>query len=358
MTARDVERTVEALAATGLTASADPVEILDEHADAHVAEVDQNRLSGVVVRALAEGTAVASNEVEQKFIALHDEVMAQTMRVEIMAVRVSKLLASAEISHRLLKGAALAHTVYDDPAARSFRAVDVLVPSSEIEDAVQLFTAVGATRARPELRAGYDRRFSKSVTMRLDGVEVDLHRLLSDGPFGVWQKPDDLFMVPRAIRVASTAIPVLDPTDNLIHACYHAALGQVEPALSNLRDIALLAGSTDAPGFDSGRFDQSIDRWRGRAVVARAVRLVANRLGDILPSELSKYDQISVDEDERSALAPYLVEGDSGRFGALAPATLAALPMGERAAYALAVGLPDGSEPVSRLKNLFSKFRS
>lgn len=362
MSSRAVEHVIQALAVHRLLAgpepSADPVTIPDDIGPACIAAIEQHRLSGVAVLALAEGGAVASEEIETKLVALHDNLMGQTMRVEIAAVRVSTLLTEAGIEHRLLKGAALAHSVYPDPSERSFRDVDVLVQADNIDQVVQLLTSKGATRAQPELRARYDQRFAKSVTMRLDGVEIDVHRLLCDGPFGVWTKPDDLFLLADSITVARHAIPTLDRTDNLLHACYHVALGQVEPALSNVRDIALLAGSGGASGFDSERFDQAVDRWRGRAVIARAVRVVSQRLGDVLPAELSRYDRISVDAAEQAALEPYLVEGTSGRFGALAPATLKALPLSDRPAYALAVGLPEGTEPIGRLKELVLRRRS
>jgi hypothetical protein len=49
-------------------------------------------------------------------------------------------------------------------------------------------------------------------------------------------------------------------------------------------------------------------------------------------------------------LEPYVREGD--RFAGLAAATLRVLPMQERAAYALAVGLPEGAKPLDRMKVL------
>ncbi len=352
-----VVRTVERLAAHGLDRDPEAIEIADSDADAYIAEVEKHRLSGVAVLALAEGSATASNEVADRLIALHDEIMGQTLRVEITAIRVSQLLVDAGIDHRLLKGPALAHTIYLDPAVRSFRDVDMLVPSTEIDRTVDLLTSQGAIRAQGELRPGFDRRFGKSVTMKLDGVEVDLHRVLSPGPFGVWMKPDDLFLLPESIMIGGAEIPVLDRTDNLLHGCYHAALGQAEPALSNLRDIALLAGSSNELGFDVERFDQTVDRWQGRAAVARAVRLVTQRLSVELPSELNRYAKLSLSADERAAIEPYLIDGHAGRFGALAPATLRALPLGERPAYALAVGLPEGAEPVDRVKELLNRRR-
>ena len=360
MTSAEALKTVEAIAAYGLSESGDQtgdtkIEIDDAIADEVLAGIAENRISGTAILALTQDAIASSEETEEKLIAQHDEVMGQSMRTEIMAVRVSDMLTGAGIEHRLLKGAALAHTVYEDPAARSFRDVDVLVSSAAIEATVALLTSHGATRAQPELRPGYDKRFAKSVTLKLDGVEVDLHRVLSPGPFGVWMKPNDLFVLRSVIDVAGVNIPILDRTDNLLHACYHLALGQVEPVLSNVRDAALLAGTDANIGFDATRFDQSVDRWKGRVVVRRAVRIVERRLGVTLPEPLRSYGRAVADQAELAALEPYLASGDGGRFGALVPATLKALPMADRAAYALAVGLPEGTEPVERLKGLLKR---
>ena len=329
--------------------------VSDGEAEEFVQAVREHRISGVAVVALIDGALVVSDETAALLVALHDEIMGQTMRTEITATQVSDLLTEAAIDHRVLKGLALAHTVYLDPAARSFRDVDVLVPSDDIDETVERLMVLGATRAQPELRPGYDRRFSKSVTLRLDGVEVDVHRILCPGPFGVWMKPNDLFVLRSVVAIAGVDIPILDRTDNLLHACYHVALGQVEPVLSNLRDIVELAGAEDEIGFDAERFDQTVDRWQGTAVIRRAVRLVEQRLKAPLPEALRSYANASVDKTHFHALEPYLVEQDGSRFGALAPATLRALPLADRAAYALAVGLPEGTEPIDRIKGLLNR---
>lgn len=348
---------LEAIAAHRIGPQAEetaPLVVSNDEATELIEGLKAERIAGAGVVCLIDGGMDVSNETADRIVALHDDVMSQTMRTEVMAVRVSDLLTGLGVDHRLLKGAALAHTVYSDPAERSFRDVDLLVGSSDIDRAVAALAKEGATRAQPELRPGYDSRFAKSVTMRLDGIEIDLHRVLCPGPFGVWMKPGDLFVLRSVVAIADVDVPILDPTDNLLHACYHVALGQVEPALSNLRDVALLAGTSSTLGFDAGRFDQSVDRWRGRPVIRRAIRLVERRLRCSLPAELSWYRTASVDAAEIQALEPYLVE-EEGRFAALAPATFRALPMSDRPAYALAVGLPEGAEPLDRIKDLLKR---
>lgn len=344
--------TVRSIAAVGFgVPSTIVVEPIDNRSVLH--ELRAHRLEGVAVSALLDGTIEADAQFGDSLVRQHDETMAQTLRVEIMAVRVSELLSDNDVPHRVLKGAALAHIVARSPSERSFRDVDVLVESSEVDRVVALLTNLGATRNQPQLRPGFDGRFGKSVTMKLDGVEIDLHRLFCPGPFGVWMHPADLFLLRDTVHVGGTRLPTLDWTDHLLHACYHVALGSALPALVNLRDVALLSDGD----WDSERFGQTVDRWRGRAVVQRAVRLVVDELDVELPDKLAEYRHVPVAQSERDLIEPYLSTDIRGRFAELAPATLRALPMADRVAFARAVGLPDGSAVLGRVRAIIDRTR-
>ncbi len=341
-----------AIAAVGLgDSSAIVIEPTDN--DAVLGLLRTERIEGVAVTALSDGTIDADSSFAAALVQRHDDTMAQTLRVEITAVRTSSLLSNSGVPHRILKGTALAHSVARTTSERSFRDVDVLVKGNAVDHVVHLLAREGASRNRDELRPGFDARFGKSVTMKLDGVEVDIHRLLCPGPFGVWMRPDDLFLLQDSVEVGGLELPTLDRTDHLIHACYHAAIGSATPALVNLRDVALLASGE----WDAERFLQTIERWRGLAVVQRAARLVENELGIELPEPLSALRHRPVPPAEHDMIGPYLTTGAGGRFADLAPATLRALPMADRVAYARAVGLPDGSDVLDRFRSLLNRRR-
>ena len=357
---------VEAIAAFGLDgrgfgAGAEsrilPIEVDAEQVSGFIAAIEENRILGTAIRALMEEQLVLPEAGASELTTLHDEAMSASMGAECVAIRISETLTNADIEHRVIDGVALAHTGYDDPALRSFEGVSVLVQAADLSRVLDLLAEDGATRISPELRAGFDQRFADSVRLSLEEVAVRVCRTLGPGQFGVDMFENDLFVLRRVIGIAGIDLPVLDPTDSLLVACYRLALGQVEPDLSAIRDVALLAGARGKAAFDSARFDDSVDRWQGRAVIRRAVRLVERRLGDCLPKELSWYADVWIDSGDREALAAYLIEDDDDRETALEVTTFKALPMADRPAFALAVGLSDGAEPVDRLKELFSRRR-
>lgn len=317
---------------------------LDASAEGRLeSELVTNRLIGLAARAIEAGHLDVSPATAESIVRRHDADMAATLRIEAMLLRVADILTAVGVTFRVLKGSALAHTVAMTPSDRSFRDVDLLVPSAEIDTAVGTLQRVGARRHQPELRRGFDRRFAKSVTMTLDGVEIDLHRTLAPGPFGAMMFPADLFLFKDSFEVGGSTLSTLDRTDHLLHACYHAALGSRTPAATNVRDIALLA----AGPIDMMRVNDSLQRWHGEAVMGRAVEIVGNTLGPVLSKSLRLY---TLDADDHALLEPYLRTGD--RFPALAAATLRSLPLADRPAYALAIGLPEGASVVDRVKTI------
>ena len=324
------------------------VAVPDADATQFVAGLERERILGLGVRALQAGRLALCDASTQQMIERHDTVMSQSLQIELMTLRVFRLLESRGIRHRLLKGGALAHSIASNPSDRSFRDLDVLIPGPSLDSAVDVLVGEGATRLQPALRPGFDRRFGKSVTLRLDEVEIDLHRLLAPGPFGVWMHPNDLFVLKDQVQIANRTIPTLDVTDHLLHGCYHVALGQPVPVLANLRDVVLLA----AADVDWDRVDEVVKRWRGTAVMQRCVKLVMDRLNVSLPERLTAFRRAVVVANERVAINPYLTDDPAGRFSALAPATFKALPLGDRPAFAQAVGYPEGSDPIERTREL------
>ncbi len=165
--------------------------------------------------------------------------LGHALRVERLLLEATAALDRAGIESRVLKGVALAHTAYDDPADRVFGDADLLVPGREFTRAVHaLEAAFGVERAQPEIRPGFDDRFGKEATLTVGGVELDLHRTFVEGALGLTIQLDDLFAPPYRFPLGITELEALPMPPRLLHACYAAALGDWPPRLISLRDVA------------------------------------------------------------------------------------------------------------------------
>jgi len=234
------------------------------------------RLTGLLVAAVEDGTTHVTDDQAEELSEVHLAALGRDLRMERATLEVVTTLEAAGLDHRVLKGPAVAHLDYPDPAQRSFIDVDVLVRSDQWDDAVAALTAVGGHRAYPEPRAGWDRRFTKGTTFKMgDFCEVDLHRTVVSGPFGLsvdlealWERPDDLVLGGRPLKV-------LPPEARFLQACFSAAVSDVPPRLASLRDIAQmgLGGKVD-----SGRLARLTRSSRAEVVVHRAVQLATASL--------------------------------------------------------------------------------
>ena len=148
----------------------------------------------------------------------HRVAMAHVLRVERVAIAVGAELRRRGVDFRLLKGVALAHGVYADPASRALVDGDLVVEPGSIGAAVCAVGALGGRRFVPELRPGFDARFGKDIPMIVDGVAIDLHRTLISGPYGVTLPVDRLFRACRPVVIGGCQLPALDVVDAYLHA--------------------------------------------------------------------------------------------------------------------------------------------
>lgn len=275
----DVDLLLRVIAGTGLRTDAPTqrVALAGRRADVLLERVTRERLTGHLVAALRDGRLQAPTPVHDAATAAHRRMTWRVLQLEQVLLRVVDLLAAAGIDIRVLKGPALARTIYRDPAMRTFVDVDVLVPSRDVERATAVLASAGHQRRLPELRPGFDARFAKSVTfVDPSGCEVDLHRSLVVGPFGLLIPTDQLFVPPATAEVARRRLPTLPMVEQMLHVCYHAALGDVPPRLASLRDVAEVL-SRDMVELDP--LLTTAERWEGQAVVARAVVLASQAFG-------------------------------------------------------------------------------
>lgn len=309
------------------------------------AAVRAQRITGLLWSAVCSGAFPITPSQCERIEESHLQSLAGALVLEHLVVETVRSLQQADIAVRVLKGVALAHLDYPDPGLRNFGDVDLLVPGDRFDDAVQAISHSGATRRYPQPRPGFDRRFSKGTCLcTADGLEIDLHRTFSMGPFGARLALQELWVDSDEFDLAGVSVQALCVEERLLHATYHAALGDERPRLTPLRDIAQILLTHDV---DVRRFRALMRASRGEAVVAQAVRNVWQelQLADVLAVS-AWAESYHADAQARSDLAVY---GLGSSYAARSFATVRALPtLSQRLRFLYAMAVPQQSYLGSR----------
>lgn len=339
---------VRAVAAHGLAGSVlalpeEPLE--DRDFDELLASVGVQRLSGLLWSAVRDGAIPATSEQTERTEWHHVEALAGVLSLEQLLIEAAGSLAEAGIASRVLKGPALAHLDFPDPTLRTFGDVDLLVRGRDFDRATVALSGSGHHRVNPELRPGFDRRFSQGTSYRTDdGLELDLHRSFTMGPFGVRLAVDDLWRASESFWVGGHELLALPAEERFLHACYHAVLSEGSPRLVPLRDLAQLLLTRT---LDVDRVHELARASRGAGVVARAVRHAwhAFDIADVLA--LSAWAQTYRSNERETADLALYDRGSQHAGGTMA--SVRALPRWrDRAAFVHAMVRPTRHEVTSR----------
>ena len=301
--------------------------------------VDRLRLPGFLQAAIEGGALPVTDQQQHEAAELHLQWCARALRLEQRLLQLASILDAHGIEVVVLKGTAVAHLVYPDPAMRHFADLDLLFRTEQFDQALEVFYGLGYVRPHPEARPGFDRRFGKGATLEgIEGDELDVHRNLVLGTFGFVIDLDELFRSSEPFRLGGRELRGLGPETRLLHACYHAALGDPHPRYGSVRDIAqmLLTGRQDPD-----RVIELARSWEAEAVLARGVALCRNHLGVAVDGAVvNAFEGYVPDRRERRAISAYV--GPNRRFAAKALASMPYLHgFGERASFLRAVLAPD-----------------
>jgi hypothetical protein len=335
---------VAVVAAQGLPGAATlgPRPLDPEAFESLVTAVRDHRIGGLLVAAIESGHVAATDAQHQVAVRAHEDQLAADLLLERLLASASHRLATAAIEHRALKGPAVARVAYDDVSLRSFGDIDVLVDEQRFTDAIAVLTAGGARVRQGEPRPGFVARFGKGVcVVGDDGLELDVHRTLAEGPFGQATRPEEILAdAPLPIVLGGTTVPAPACGWLFVHACYHVALGSIALRWSSLRDVAALCGRSE---LDTGWVVDTARRWHGRAVVATALELTAQHLPAPIDSDLMTWaEQYRPDSFERRALHVYR-SAERSYAAQVAAGLFAVRGVRSRAAYVRALLLPHRS---------------
>jgi hypothetical protein len=239
-------------------------------------EVARERIEGLLAAAVASGGLVVDRDQRQEARSAAWGRARVDLGLERQLIATARVLDQAGVCYRVLKGLAWAHTTYPDPSWRGAGDVDLLVANDDWYRAVRALESDGACRVLPEVHPGFDRRFGKDATLRSrGGWELDLHRLLVAGPFGLWVDQAQLLARSARTTIGGSVLPVLDAEAAFVHACYNLVLADDPPRLIAARDVAqmVVADRADPEGVhDLAR------RWRAVPVLVRALSLAERML--------------------------------------------------------------------------------
>lgn len=348
-------RTVAAhgLAGSTLTFPHEPLPAPDF--DRLLREVKDQRVTGLLWESIQGGTLPATPEQAERAEWAHAEKLAGVLTLEGLLLDVLAALEVGSVPARVLKGPAHAHLDYPDPGWRTFGDIDLLVRGEDFDHAVRVIEGRGHRRLHPEPRPGFDRRFSKGTSFRTEnGLEIDLHRTLTMGPFGVRVDLAALWDRSEAFELGGRSVLALPAEERFFHACYHAVLSQTMPRMVPLRDIAHLALGGQ---LDLDRVHHLARASGGEPVVARAVRHAWHALAVADVLAISAWaDAYRADSREDADLAVYTTRSSYARKSV---AAIRALPRWrDRAAYVSALTFPDRSYLGTRHSGRLGRLRT
>jgi hypothetical protein len=340
-------RRVAGFALPGSSNGTESLSVPEELWPSFKSAVKAQRLTGLAVAGAEDGWLRLSEAQEEDLLADHRDAMVWALMIERSLVSLASAFEEAGIGFVVLKGPTFAHTVYPDPSWRPFSDLDLLVRTQDWSRACSVLESRGFRRDLPEPRAGFDERFGKAATHTgKDGLQVDLHRTLVLGPFGLWLDPSELFGRTVAFALAGRTLRRLDDTALLLHACMHASLGWNPPMLLSLRDVAEVAGrgEVDWPGAV-----HLAQKWRLAAVVRHAFGAAERLVGAEAPEGAQELLRLRPRRREWRALDAYTT--DRRARGGMALTTLWAIRgIGSKAAYVRGLLFPDRKFLAARMR--------
>lgn len=225
-------------------------------------------------------------------------------RNQLLLAELRELLAAlhgAGIEVMLLKGAALIERYYRDPGLRPMSDLDLMVPLAAMDAACAVLTRLGWTPKLPTdlhairtWRTTHALDFTRERNGRIS--EVDLH--WTPLPRATWPDAEAPFWA-RAQRtqVHGTPVYLLDPTDQLLHACLHGGPWNAMPPYRWVADAIWILRA------DGERIDWQ--RLLGEARRLNAFTMLQATLGYLHASFRVSIPPPVIDRLRRSRPSPY-----------------------------------------------------
>jgi hypothetical protein len=238
-----------------------------------VDEAELHGLSPYVNRSIKETGAQVPDETQRTLNALSLRHARSGVIRTAALLEIVREARRRDIDVLVLKGAALAHLVYDNPGLRPMRDVDILVGPEHLDKTAEVLANLGY-RATDHNALLPDHHHLPNMARELDGLNVSVeihHDALTPDNIGSIQVTS-LSEPPREFTVDGVALHALGHLDTLRHLCRHALEPRETMKLGSALDIMLYAC----------RFAGEIDWQRLKTAFPEVVTLL-QLLGYLVP---------------------------------------------------------------------------
>lgn len=186
-------------------------------------------------------------------------------------------LTATAVDVLVMKGVALALTVYPAPELRPMVDVDLLVPAVRIVDAIGELTATGWVEhgALPQ----HHLRRGQEIDLRGPaGERLDLHWHLHPAVVLPGREAEsDVGFFDRAVPLPGLGAVMLDPTDQLFHVIVHGGTNGWRSHPLWVADAAMLVDDRTGRSFDGERFVRMTRAYGVTVPVAAGLALLRER---------------------------------------------------------------------------------
>jgi hypothetical protein len=190
---------------------------------------------------------------------LHTATLREGLRINAYRRILNRVLSSyveKRIPAIVVKGAALAETVYESPSLRHSGGIEILIEDIEPSCAVNPLLSLGFS----QIREGVNPAWNEIKLKHDSGLPLHLQRGLFRIPY--YNMPfDDLWIRSQIQPIAGVPVRILSPADNLLHICSDAFFSRSRESLLWVFDTWFLINKYS-----------NID-WEGLLVMARRSHL-------------------------------------------------------------------------------------
>jgi hypothetical protein len=250
----------------------------------------------------------------ERFIAIC--ALDRKLRMQLLEARLEECLAAlntAGIDVMLLKGGALACTVYGSFSARPMRDIDLLVRPDQADDARALMLERG-WRAVSELPGdgsyGTHHHLPPLCDTDGKGLRLEIHRSLLPCGHPFRFTDEEIWRAARCVDVGDSRALVMHPVHHAVHIAIHFAWSHMLKmgAWHAFRDLAALTAGTGA-SFDWDALTSTASRWGASGSCYWTLELATALADLVVPSSVLRQLQPPLPAVLRRPLMRHFAKG-------------------------------------------------